>query len=320
MPDYRVHIDKPLPGPERIRRHRDFGGLYAHYRAGMRLRFWRSLYRNPRVFAGVAVLAAIVLLVFEAPEPPVQAAAPPAAADTAAAPAWAPADSLPWLSGPGSVQQLDSARWNQGPLPDTGGLLIRLSGPAGVRQPLLQAWAYDSAARRWNPVMPQRVQDTLYTIRRQEPAPSAVRLRRPERPFGVRLRNAADFPEFRRFRTTYWVWAPGSGTRDPWASGLIAPGGPVWEDVQVRGLGNGTYLLTFYRPDPAGGLEAIRVAARPVFEAGSPAAAEAYYQRQLAEWEAAAQPAAPAADTVRTVRTQVRWRLPEGVWLYVIPE
>ncbi|MDX2283353.1 MAG: hypothetical protein NW241_04290 [Bacteroidia bacterium] len=321
MPDYRVHIDKPLPGPERIRRHRDFGGLYATYRAEMRLHFWRNLYRNPRVFAGVAVLAAVVLLVFEASEPPAVPAAAPAAGYDTAAPVWAPATGLPWLSGPDSVQMLAPGAWAHAPLPDTSGLLLRLSGPGGAREPLRQAWAYDTAARRWMPVLPQQVQDTLLTVRKQEaPAQPAARLRRPERPFGVRLRNAADFPQFRRFRTTYWVWTPGSGTQDPWTSGLIAPAGPVWEDVQVKDLGNGTYQLTFYRPDAAGGLKATRVAAQPVFEAATPEAAEAWYQQQLAAWEAAAQPAAPAADTLRSVRTRLRWQLPEGVWLYVIPD
>lgn len=68
MGKYHIHIDPPLPDPQRIKRHEDFDSLYDHYRVQTRFEFWRQLYRNPRNFGLVALIAGIVVLVFQANE------------------------------------------------------------------------------------------------------------------------------------------------------------------------------------------------------------------------------------------------------------
>ncbi|MEZ4772374.1 MAG: hypothetical protein R3D00_04260 [Bacteroidia bacterium] len=66
MSDYKINIDKPLPDPKIIDRHKDFDGLYDQYQVTRRFDFWRNIYRKPIYFASVAASAAIIFLVFEA--------------------------------------------------------------------------------------------------------------------------------------------------------------------------------------------------------------------------------------------------------------
>ncbi|GAB4411710.1 MAG: hypothetical protein OHK0039_17130 [Bacteroidia bacterium] len=87
MSNFKFHIDKPLPDPRRIAGHRDFDSLYDRYQVTTRFAFWRRLYRNPRFFATLVAVAAVVYLVFEADETP--------PADTRLATP-VPAHPLPW--------------------------------------------------------------------------------------------------------------------------------------------------------------------------------------------------------------------------------
>ncbi len=66
MPRYKIHIDPPNLDPDRIRGHQNFDQLYCDYRATRRFDFWRNLYRDPRVFAGLAAVVVMLVLVFQA--------------------------------------------------------------------------------------------------------------------------------------------------------------------------------------------------------------------------------------------------------------
>ncbi|MEM6345092.1 MAG: hypothetical protein AAF927_14470, partial [Bacteroidota bacterium] len=68
MTQYKVHIDKPLPDSKRIKRHKDFDSLYDQYQVNTRFQFWRQLYQNPRYFAGLAAVLAVIFLVYQAVE------------------------------------------------------------------------------------------------------------------------------------------------------------------------------------------------------------------------------------------------------------
>ncbi|WNJ21379.1 hypothetical protein [Pontibacter sp. G13] len=65
MAKYQVHIDPKIPDSSRIRSHQDFEDLYARYESATRFQFWRKLYREPKYFAVVAALIAVIFLVME---------------------------------------------------------------------------------------------------------------------------------------------------------------------------------------------------------------------------------------------------------------
>ena len=65
MPRYNIHIDRELPGPEQIARHKDFKKLYGNYQTATRFRFWRELRTNPRYFATLVMLVAVGALVWQ---------------------------------------------------------------------------------------------------------------------------------------------------------------------------------------------------------------------------------------------------------------
>lgn len=66
MSKYNIHIDKPTPDEQQIVRHKNFPALYSRYRSITRFAFWKNLYRNPRSFATVVAIGAIIYLVFQA--------------------------------------------------------------------------------------------------------------------------------------------------------------------------------------------------------------------------------------------------------------
>lgn len=68
MNKYRIHIDPPSPSRERIQRYQDFDSLYDHYQTHTRFEFWRNLYRKPRNFAVLVLVATVGALVFQANE------------------------------------------------------------------------------------------------------------------------------------------------------------------------------------------------------------------------------------------------------------
>ncbi|MEM7654629.1 MAG: hypothetical protein AAF399_00760, partial [Bacteroidota bacterium] len=68
MSKYKIHIDKPLPEPKQVARHKDFDSLYRDYQVNTRFDFWRNLYRKPTVFAAMVAGIAILFLVIQATE------------------------------------------------------------------------------------------------------------------------------------------------------------------------------------------------------------------------------------------------------------
>lgn len=68
MSRYNIHIDPNLPDPDSIKGRQDFDALFKEYRAVKRFDFWRNLYKDPKLFAGLAAAFAIIFLVFQAVE------------------------------------------------------------------------------------------------------------------------------------------------------------------------------------------------------------------------------------------------------------
>ncbi|MFK7969883.1 MAG: hypothetical protein AB8F95_05920 [Bacteroidia bacterium] len=66
MPKYNIHIDRKLPGPEQIARHKDFKKLYGDYQSATRFSFWRELRTKPRYFASLVMIIAVGALVWKA--------------------------------------------------------------------------------------------------------------------------------------------------------------------------------------------------------------------------------------------------------------
>jgi hypothetical protein len=130
------------------------------------------------------------------------------------------------------------------------------------------------------PAILDRATDTLISKGAKAPSP-------PSRPFGVKLTNPTDFPEFSRYEKVFWEHVPRPGTVDPWHAGLVGPT-HHWEEVSVRRLPQqGLYELRFSRVSPDGGLEVKRVAARPMFEAANEAEAQAIWAERQATYRVA---------------------------------
>ncbi|MEM9985256.1 MAG: hypothetical protein AAF804_09190 [Bacteroidota bacterium] len=71
MAKYRIHIDPPPPDPDAMDRHQDFEGLFQDYQTHARFEFWRNLYRKPRSFGLLLMVAAVSFLILydDAPAP-----------------------------------------------------------------------------------------------------------------------------------------------------------------------------------------------------------------------------------------------------------
>ncbi len=63
MAKYRIHIDPPPPDPDAMARHQDFEGLFQEYQTHTRFEFWRNLYRKPRNFGFLLMVAAVSFLI-----------------------------------------------------------------------------------------------------------------------------------------------------------------------------------------------------------------------------------------------------------------
>lgn len=61
---YNIDIDRPLPSDEQIARHKDFGRILADYHHLTQPIYRKPLYKNPKAFAGLALILAMALLVF----------------------------------------------------------------------------------------------------------------------------------------------------------------------------------------------------------------------------------------------------------------
>lgn len=208
---------------------------------------------------------------------------------------------------------------NQQPLRLRQGYALAVSWTLPQREAALTVRYLDSSASRWQPVMDARQSETSPAAlpRPQSPvatvrdlhadtliAKSSRRPSPPPRPFGTRPSNLADFPALRGYEKVYWAHVPGPNSVDPWAEDLIEAERP-WQDVRIRQVGPELYELRFARQTPEGGLEARRVLARPLLKANSAAEAQAWYERQLTQYQ---QTLAEArrADSLRAAQAEAQ--------------
>ncbi|MDP5169251.1 MAG: hypothetical protein NWR72_03315 [Bacteroidia bacterium] len=340
MSRYNIHIDPQLPEPDRVSSHQNFDALFQEYRAVKRFEFWRTLYRNPRVFAGVAAAIALMVLLYQAaveeqlaPDrmgAPIAEALPPdqvwtlmgdrdtTLRLTETMSLWIPAGSLldsagqPFLgeyrmayrgldnaseqfvSGAVGVQQpfyleahTDATSLVAGP-----GLALRITGPAvPLAQYQDQQWlamaethpleipaAAAPATRPEKPGILSRSPEEQ-GIKELGSAPQL-----PGKPFGVKIKNQQQFPQFRGYANVYWEYIPKQGYANPWEEGLIDE---TWGDVAIRRYREDSYELLFTRPSANGGLETRKVVARPYLEAQTEPVAMAIYQDRMAEYSQA---------------------------------
>ncbi|MEO1450917.1 MAG: hypothetical protein AAFV07_15415, partial [Bacteroidota bacterium] len=63
MSRYKVHIDKPLPDKAQIAKFKNFDEVHARYQTHTRFQVWQNLYRNPRAFAALVAIVAVIFLV-----------------------------------------------------------------------------------------------------------------------------------------------------------------------------------------------------------------------------------------------------------------
>jgi hypothetical protein len=61
---YKINIDQPLPGDDKIARHKDFGRILADYHNLTQPIYRKPLYKNPKAFLGLVMIVSIALLVF----------------------------------------------------------------------------------------------------------------------------------------------------------------------------------------------------------------------------------------------------------------
>ncbi|MEM7654499.1 MAG: hypothetical protein AAF399_00090, partial [Bacteroidota bacterium] len=109
---------------------------------------------------------------------------------------------------------------------------------------------------------------------------------KPGKPFGVKVKNLANYPQFRGYEQMYWEYLEGAGSANPWEEGLIGQG-QGWEDVRVRPkTDRNSYELRFGRKTDSG-LEFKIVEALPMFEARSQAEADQLYQKRYREYREA---------------------------------
>lgn len=138
---------------------------------------------------------------------------------------------------------------------------------------------------------PERPASTLILDREEDiliPKNVSPIVAKPGKPFGVKIKNISDFPEFRGFEKVYWEYLNMEGSVNPWTEGLVGESS-VWNDVRVRKTGPRQYELRFGRISDNGGIVTKTVFATPMFEARSLAQAESLYQERYKAWEEALQ-------------------------------
>ncbi|MEO1416796.1 MAG: hypothetical protein AAFW00_16040 [Bacteroidota bacterium] len=148
-------------------------------------------------------------------------------------------------------------------------------------------------------------------------------LKRPGRPFGVKLKNMQDFPDFRPYQQIFWEYIPGAGSSNPWEERLIGPD-QGWNDVRARKMDDDRYQLTFTKTLEDGGLMRRRVMAKPIKGVQSENQAQNWYAQQqaayaqaVADWEAArnAAVAAESTDQEATVRARIAQWVADSIYL-----
>ncbi|MEZ4849163.1 MAG: hypothetical protein R3B93_11210 [Bacteroidia bacterium] len=133
------------------------------------------------------------------------------------------------------------------------------------------------------PEMPEILRNTDEL--RPKSANLAVLPQKPGKPFGVKVKNPDDYPEFRGFERIFWEYVAVENSANPWTEGLIGDN-TTWGNVRVSRVPNrrGYYQLAFSRIK-GGTMETKTVIASPLFEAGNLAEAEKLYQQRYQEWE-----------------------------------
>lgn len=339
MSRYNIHIDPNLPDSDSVKGHQDFDALFKEYRAVKRFDFWRNLYKDPKVFAGLAAAFAIIFLVFQAVddtevETAYQRMGAPVAAELMPEQVWT-------LSGDQDTTLYLTERLSlfipAGALIDSSGKTISeayelsfrqmdqlaeqfISGTDGAGQPFsLDATSQGNPLQIGEGVelfvrndhasvihysedvwlalaeIPGQETGAIASVQRPElpailrnnseagrkalgPAPQ-----RPGKPFGVKVRNINDFPQFRGYENVYWEYIPFQGHADPWADGLI---NDTLSQVRIRPYRDDTYELLFTSPTSAGGITRKIVVARPFLSAQNEAVALSMYQDRMEEYSA----------------------------------
>jgi hypothetical protein len=136
--------------------------------------------------------------------------------------------------------------------------------------------------------MPTRPEMPAILRQTDELTPKSMSLgvlpQKPGQPFGVKIKNPNDYPEFQGYAKVYWEYIPANNSSNPWTEGLIGDN-TTWGDVRVKRLPKrGYYQLSFSRIS-GGKMEVKTVVASPLFKANSLAEAERLYQQKYQEWE-----------------------------------
>lgn len=311
-----------------------------------RFDFWRNLYKDPKVFAGLAAAVAVIFLVFQAIEEtevaeayermgaPISANLPPEQVWTLAGDQdttlylterlslFIPAGSLTDSTGKTISGQYElSFRQMDQPAEQF------ISGTDGAQQPfylhavseeipLLISAGVELLVRNDHSTVVQYQEDqwlALAELPNQETGTDNVVQRpelpailrngsetgrkaigpapqRPGKPFGVKVRNINDYPQFRGYENVYWEYIPHQGYADPWADGLI---NDTLSQVRIRPYRDDTYELLFTSPTSSGGIARKIVIARPFLAAQNETVALSMhkdrmdeYSQELKAWEA----------------------------------
>lgn len=127
---------------------------------------------------------------------------------------------------------------------------------------------------------------------------------RPGKPFGVKVGNLRDFPQFRGYENVFWEYVPYGDHADPWADGLI---NDTVSQVRVQPFrGNNTYELWFRKPTASGGMTQKKVVVRPYASARTESEALQVYRDRMAEYEEARQAWQFERDQIRQLEAEIR--------------
>lgn len=131
------------------------------------------------------------------------------------------------------------------------------------------------------PVSPEIAMSNVFTPR------NIAAPQEPGKPFGVKIRNGNDFPQFRGYERIFWEYIEAQGSVNPWEANLVGAEN-TWRDVRVRRLpGRDIYQLIFSRSNSNGDLISRKVIAKPIFEANSQQEADRIYRAKVTEYQQA---------------------------------
>ncbi|MEM7373484.1 MAG: hypothetical protein AAF587_32960 [Bacteroidota bacterium] len=129
---------------------------------------------------------------------------------------------------------------------------------------------------------------------------------KPGKPFGVKVRNLKDYPEFRGFEKVYWEYVEMTESVNPWTEGLIGEG-KGWEDVRIKRMPTRPdgFELKFAKQTEEGDLMFRTVIAKPMFEARTQEEADRIYQERYRAYQKAVQERLQAAEEQRELEMQI---------------